>query len=63
MFIQVGNTGFNTEAFVDVSKDDFMKQYGHLSYAKEAWDEIKKHNKGGSKTAPAASSKKGSRKS
>ena len=64
MIIQVGNTGFNTEAFVDWSKEDFMKSYGHLSYAKEAWDKIKKNNKSGSKTsAPAASSKKGKGKS
>lgn len=54
--IQIGNTGFNAEAFKKWTEERFMKQYGSIPGAANAWREIQKHNGGGSKPASGASS-------
>lgn len=46
MIIQIGNTGFNTEAFGDMSKSEFKKLYaGKLKGVNmdEAWEQISKY--------------------
>lgn len=56
MVVQVGNTGYNAEAFKDYSKEQFLEQFGNLPDTLEAWKKIEEHNRGSQKAAPIITS-------